>query len=605
MNQKTIQYRDGDSLRKVNYQYEIINQKSTFVMCGYYWGKDNINKNNKKGLTYGELAQRLIDYCKKNKCNYFLAEIPEFARPGGYQIAINFKPTFILETLPIIYPRKAAVIDTDMTIRKYPSLFDMDYDFMGFNWLYEPHQNFPSLDIECFDPYILYTGGGMLVFNQTKSSINLLKEWEDITKKNPGKAEDRTISIPFNKNFMLTSVRCLWLPITYFYIPYFYEINDVYEIPRKFRKAFKHIKDFNEEHSFGEIFDIKVSRDIFIHHPEQLTSEEQATLQGADSDRVPIEFYIENGKKLKCFNGEKNLVNMPELYCNTKSDIKAFSRTNKLIELNGVAHLYNKKLKPPTSRKKYTVISKNIIKHSIKPYLIVFSNLSSLSSLSNISSLSNLSNVFIDRPDTCSIQYVIYSLMKKYNKNVLFIEKSTLTGKNVIDILSNIDYQGIDYDFSCINTNAHPVYKKDYAKKCDDPRSLFVLTTDLLYFANNKWGKNLLKLWSLESSNNKKMDGRYTLSRAYNRYMYVIYSRSLWLDPSVFVPSNNIFDKSLKNCISFSESIVKKFNTRINLYDYFIQCSDRRSLMKGYGSPYSVHFISGKWKKNYNNNLKA
>lgn len=592
MQQETVNYRDGDSLRQVNYQYEIVNQKSTFVICGYYWGKDNINKNNKEGMTYGQLAQRLINYCKKNKCNYFLAEIPEFARPGGYQLAINFKPTFVLETLPIIYPRKAAVIDTDMTVRKYPSLFDIDYDFMGFNWLYEPHQIFPSLDIDCFDPYMIHTSGGMLVFNQTKPAITLLKEWEDITRKNPGKAEDRTISVAFNKNFMLTDMRCLWLPVTYFYIPYFYEIDDVYDIPRKFRKAFKHIKNFNEEHTFGEIFDIKVSRDIFIHHPEQLTSEEQAALQGADSDRVPIEFYIENGKKLKCFNGEKGLINAPELYCNTKSDVKAFSRTNKLIELNGFAHLYNKRLKPPTSRKKYTTISKKIERG---PYLVVFSNVEPSIAGDNLLS----SYVFIERPDNCSISYVIYSLMKKYNKNVLFIENNLLSRENVTDILTEIESRGVEYDFSCINTNAYPVYKKDYAKKCDDPRSLFALTTDLLYFANNKWGKNLLKLWSLESSNNKKMEARYTLSMAYNRYMYAIYSRSLWMNPSFFVPSNNIFDSllSLRNPIIFRGSVVKKFNQKLNLYDYFIQCADRRSLMKGYGTPYAVHFVSGKWKK--------
>ena len=600
MQQEIVNYRDNDSLRQVNYQYEIINEKSTFVMCGYYWGKDNINKNNKDGLTYGDLAQRLINYCKKNKCNYFLAEIPEFARPGGYQIAINFKPTFILQTLPIIYPRKAAVIDTDMTIRKYPSLFDIDYDFIGFNWLYEPHQIFPTLDIECFDPYMMHTSGGMLVFNQTKPAINLLKGWEDITRKNPGKAEDRTISVVFNKNLMLTNTRCLWLPITYFYIPFFYEIEDVYDIPRKFRKEFKHIKDFKKEHTFGEIFDIKVSRDIFIHHPEQLTSDEQAALQGADSDRVPVEFYIENGRKLKCFNQEKGLINIPELYCSTKSDIKAFSKTNKLIELNGFAKLYNKKLKPPTSSKRYTILKKDI-KYNQK-YLIVFSNTYDSPGYS----VYDFSSVFIERPEKCSISYVIYSIMKKFNKNILFIENNSLTNENVKNIINQLEYEDIEYDFSCINTNSNPVYKNDYAKKCNDTRSLFSLTTDLLYFSNNKWGKNLLKLWHLEQSINKKIDSRYTLSRAYNRYMYAIYSRSKWLDYSSFIPSNNIFDNSLfansssyeRQNIYFPDSVVQKFNKKINIYDYFIQCADRRSLLKGYGNPYQVHFISGKWKRN-------
>lgn len=597
--EQTVSYRDGNNLRRVNYKYEIVNEKSTFVICGYYWGKDNINKNNKDSMTYGQLADRLINYCKKNKCNYFLAEIPEFAKPGGYQIAINFKPTFILETLPIIYPRKAAVIDTDMTVRKYPSLFDMDYDFMGFNWMYEPHQIYPNLDMDCFDPYMIHTSGGMLVFNQTKYSVRLLEEWQKITIENPGKAEDRTISIAFNKNFMLNEMRCLWLPITYFYIPYFYEVNDIYDIPKKLRKSFKHIKNFDEEHSFGDFFNIKLSRDIFIHHPEQLTSEEQAALQGADSDRVPIEFYIENGKKLKCFNNEKGLINIPELYCSTKSDIKSFYHTNKLLEIDGFAKLYDKKLKEPKSRRKYEEIIKS--KNSKdREYLVVFSNVLESDIKDNIKDIKHIKNtILINRPKDCSISFVIYSMMKKYKKNILFIENNYLSQNNIDKIINQV----YDYDFSCVNTNKYPVYTSSYSKKCDDSRSLFVLSTDLLYFSNNKWGKNLLKLWDIENAN-KKMESRYTLSRAYNRYMYAIYSRSKWLDPMFFLPSNNIFSREfikeiqkVNELIYFPKSVVKKFNDKINLYDFFIQCANRRSLLKGYGNPYSVHFKSGLWKK--------
>ena len=88
--------------------------------------------------------------------------------------------------------------------------------------------------------------------------------------------------------------------------------------------------------------------------------------------------------------------------------------------------------------------------------------------------------------------------------------------------------------------------------------------------------------------------------------MYAIYSRSKWLDYSSFIPSNNIFDNSLfansssyeRQNIYFPDSVVQKFNKKINIYDYFIQCADRRSLLKGYGNPYQVHFISGKWKRN-------
>lgn len=566
----------------VNYRYEIVNKKSKFVICGYFWGKNNVNKNNKDGLTYGQLADRLIHYCKKNKSNYFLAEIPSFAKPGGYQIAINFKPTFILETLPIIYPRKAAVIDTDMTVLKYPSLFDMDYDFMGFNWLYQPHQVFPSLDMNCFDPFVLHTSGGMLVFNQTTPSIKLLRAWKDITDKNPGKAEDRMLSIPFNKDLMLTEMRCLWIPLTYFYIPYFFQIEDVFEIDRKFRKGFKHIKNFNNEYTFGEFFNIKLNKDVYIHHPEELTSEEQAALQGAASDRVPKEFYIETGKKLKCWNGEKGLVNMPELYCDNKSDIKSFSFDNKLIDLYGFAKLDKRKLSIKY-KGKYKILSKNSYSESFienrlfKNVLVVFSNFRNVINVKNyLSSLSsNISYVLVDRK-SCNKSYMIHSLIKKFKKNVLFLEGDLLSNSNNSkDMIENIMNQLNDicetYDFACINSNADPDGYKRYAKKCYDPRSLSVLTTDVLFFGNNKFGLNLLKLWNNEDKN----DDRYSLSKAYNKHMYAIYSRSKWLD-------------GLR--LGF-----RKLDNRVNVYDYFKQCSERRSLREtGDIDPYRVHYFTGK-----------
>lgn len=580
MEEKTVLYNNNNNSNdniEVNYQYEIVNEKSTFVICGYFWGKNNVNKNNKDGLTYGQLADRLIHYCKKNKTNYFLAEIPSFAKPGGYQQAINFKPSFILETLPIIYPRKAAVMDTDMTVLKYPSLFDMDYDFMGFNWLYQPHQVFPELDMSCFDPYVLHTSGGMLVFNQTTPSIKLLKAWKDITDKNPGKAEDRLLSIPFNKNFMITEMRCLWIPLTYFYIPYFFQMEDVFEINRKFRTAFKHIKDFNKEHTFGDFFDIKLKKDVYIHHPEELTSEEQAALQGAASDRVPKEFYVETGRKLKCLNGEKGLVNIPELYCDTKSDVKAFSFDNKLINLYGFAKLDNKKLSIKC-KGKYSVLVKSIKDNN--NLLVVFSDIPDIPDIVLKSELyiGNISYVLVDRKG-CNKSYLIHSLIKKYKKNVLFLEDQVGDMKNIIDnVMCQMNDMPESYDFACINTNEDPLGFKRYSKKCYDPRSLSVLTTDVLFFGNNKFGLNLLKLWNNEHHNKKKESDRYSLSKAYNKHMYAIYSRSKWLD-------------GLR--LGF-----RRLNDKVNVYDYFKQCAERRPLKEtGDIDPYNVHYITGKYKK--------
>ena len=87
--------------------------------------------------------------------------------------------------------------------------------------------------------------------------------------------------------------------------------------------------------------------------------------------------------------------------------------------------------------------------------------------------------------------------MKKTNRNVLFLENSLMTKADFQNFMKNEYYPEVD--FACINSNSSlkPIYSSRYAQNCYDPRSLFALTTDLLYFSNNKWGKNLLRLCKL------------------------------------------------------------------------------------------------------------
>ena len=82
-------------------------------------------------IKYDEMITLWEDACKKSKCNFMAIEYPEFAEPGGYQLAINAKPLFIKKALEGVGKRSVLYIDGDMFIRKYPKLFDItDVDFM-------------------------------------------------------------------------------------------------------------------------------------------------------------------------------------------------------------------------------------------------------------------------------------------------------------------------------------------------------------------------------------------------------------------------------------------------------------------------------------------
>ena len=52
-------------------------------------------------LKFEEMIDNWNNQCAKNNCNYMSVEYPEFAKPGGYQMAINAKPLFIKKCLEL------------------------------------------------------------------------------------------------------------------------------------------------------------------------------------------------------------------------------------------------------------------------------------------------------------------------------------------------------------------------------------------------------------------------------------------------------------------------------------------------------------------------
>jgi hypothetical protein len=72
-------------------QTEILNRESTFILTGYFWGKDTVNKNSVRGLTYGQQVDRLIGECRKHQVNYYFAEYPVFKARNIYQIGLGLK----------------------------------------------------------------------------------------------------------------------------------------------------------------------------------------------------------------------------------------------------------------------------------------------------------------------------------------------------------------------------------------------------------------------------------------------------------------------------------------------------------------------------------
>lgn len=274
-----------------------------------------------KPLQFEEMIQRWEQECAKHKCNYMAIEYPEFARPGGYQMAINAKPLFIKKALELCGGRGVLYIDGDMNIRKYPSIFDLkDVDYMARGWWMDPRSSYKFDESISYDPYSFETSGGTMFFANTPESVGLLNAWikESDNPRQKGKADDRIISMIFNSKKYLLDMKIIQLPIEYLWLTLDY--ND---------RLMEHY-DYNF-HSMDST--------IFIDHPECLTSEDTASGSGASSDRTPI-FYgfldysvdpvSEEFYEYLAFP-DKSYVNSMKTYFNYMSDAYYFDDGNETL----------------------------------------------------------------------------------------------------------------------------------------------------------------------------------------------------------------------------------------------------------------------------------
>lgn len=281
----------------------IINPKSKFIVITYWWGRGNVNSNTqlpckdldhlkynwylKDGqklkqnpINFEDMIENWKNTCIESECNFFSQEYPEFAKKGGYQLAINAKPLFIkkvLDTLVEIGRDDLAVlyIDGDMTINKYPHIFDItNVDFMCRGWNIDPRGGGDYQINPTFDPFTFETSGGIMYFNNNvyaRNILNLWIKWSSL-KKFEGKADDRILSMLVNSKKLYIDHNILQLPIEYLWLTGAYE-------------------PFDKNLQYLDKNDYK-RKNILVEHPACLTSEETARDQGANASRQPA--YYEN-----------------------------------------------------------------------------------------------------------------------------------------------------------------------------------------------------------------------------------------------------------------------------------------------------------------------
>jgi hypothetical protein len=276
-------------------------------------------------IKFEDMIKLWENKCKENKCNFMAIEYDEFAKPGGYQMAINAKPLFIKKALELCGSKNVLYIDGDMTINKYPVIFDMtDVDFMARGWWIDARSSYKMDESILYDPYTFETSGGTMFFSQSHESKKLIDCWIEEANKphQQGKADDRILSLVFNTKKFLLNMKILQLPIEYLWLSLDYD-----------ERMLENVYDYDTS---------KMENSIYIEHPECLTTEDTAVGAGSSSDRTP-KYYMfledlmpvsEEVQEYVMFN-DKKFSNVFDDYYKFMGDITYLDDGNPLLYQKG------------------------------------------------------------------------------------------------------------------------------------------------------------------------------------------------------------------------------------------------------------------------------
>jgi hypothetical protein len=534
-------------------QTEILNPKSTFMICSYWWGLGRVNKNSTKGLTYDKQVERLIEQCRKSKVNYYFVRYPVFEQKGMYQTALGLKGEFIMKCLDELPKYKVIYIDTDLQILRYPHLFDIDADCYFLNW--------NEYDTECYNPYQVELPGGILGFANTYNSKALLSILNKYMIKNLHLAEDKSFSGIISRHFMNTYLRCVWLPYNYMYM------FSKHKYDPSIGK-YTHIANYKEELK-GENY--KYEDLVMVHEDFETGALDDVFAQRVGKvSRWPPNAYRQFGEKLRCIDDVK---------FNNYMDFNMNKKQLRHLRVDFKEKQQNKYYK----NKYITKLSKKSLKCKLYSKLIKGDSRYIVVSLCDNNTSKITLNMFKKNCEKIGVDYVIYNsgensynkvnkpvlfnyVLGKYKRNIAYIDINTKIKRDPkLFNVKNMDFMTINLD----NTNIK-------SSVCSDMRILKTLNDNLYFFAYNSVVLDFMNIW-LEYNKYMKYQHK-SLEYAFNVSLAINKMRCYWL-PREYVlgPIMKYSSKSLffNNKYSEKDSKIRKLTRDLR------QCGIKPALKDG------------------------
>jgi hypothetical protein len=486
---------------------EILNEDSTFILTGYFWGKDTVNKNSVRGLTYGQQVERLIEQCKKYNVNYYFAEYPVFKVRNIYQIGLGLKGEFISKCLERFPKYKVINIDTDLSLQQYPVLFDMDVDCFFLNW--------NEIESKCYNPFQVELPGGILGFANTHNAKTMLKILNGYMINHLYLAEDKSFSGIITRHFMNTYVRCLWLPLNYMYM------FSAHKYDPKIGK-YTHVASIEEE---LESADYKKD-DLVLIHEDFETGELDDVFEHriGKVNRWPPNVYRQLGEKLRCIKIKfKNYID----FNTTAAQYQHLKVDAEWRQSEGLIRNVQIKKFDPFDIKEKDICYSTLTENGTSPIII---------SLKHRDTTSEAIARFVDSCKKFGLECIVYdqskklvdkpvffqAILKKYKRNIAFIDIHTYIKQDPkLFGVRNMDFMTINADNTSIDGNI-----------CSDMRVLKTVNDNLYFFAYNDVVLQFLDIWA---EHNKRLTNQHKgLEHAFNISMAINKLRCFWL-PSTYL----------------------------------------------------------------------
>lgn len=478
-------------------QSEILNDKSTFVLCSYYWGKGKVNKGSIRKLTYDQQVDRIIADCKKNKVNYYFVRYPILEQGSNYQEALGLKPQFIKKCLNEFPKYKCIFVDTDLRVLRYPHLFDIDADCWFVNW--------NELDYDCYNPLQLELPGAILGFANTHSARTML----DILIKflNVRYAEDKTFSGIISRNFINTFLRCVWLPENYLYLFEGHEYEP--------GKGYTHLASYKEEFKDHRY---KISDIVFAHEDFETGALEDIYKEKVGRSRWPPNVDRQLGEKLRCYHIKFDTYIDWGLTREQQKQLQVDAKlreTSKLVKVKKIPKLSNFtvpkiQLKNTLQTKSNTddfqivsLIDKNTDKDIITEFITRCKVYNLGCKIYKVDDLSKTNKAL-----------VLYKILKSSAKSIVYVDiNAQIKKKPEMFYVKNMDFMMYNLNNDFTNSN------------CYDPRILKTMNENCIFLKKNLivmqflliWAKYNTKSFIKQNIQNKSLEYAFNISNALNK----------------------------------------------------------------------------------------